>query len=693
MGATITKVDLDADDDGMLYDYETAHAACLNPNVNDAALDPDGDGASNFTESAEDTEPCTDSDTDDDGLGDAYEGAHACIDGLVPDSGADPDGDTLTNAQEQQFNGNPCGPTAGIHLELDATYDGTGDPLDDPSGWCEPVDPLGEAIEGQPHFVGVCLSNFPDNTLDALELQVSYDAALNDAPEVADVDPAVDDNPNANDGDAPGGERLGSGWDCTKFGFEYPQGDTALAGGDAFIACNADLGNPDRDLRMNQDGDGTSGDDSALLAVVEYDALVDGTDVLNFGASSSIAGTSPVTDGTCGAAAPVIPCIGAIITKLADGDLDGMPDNYEAAHTCLDAGTADASVDDEPDGLTNIQEFGLGTEPCDEDTDNDGANDGPEVAAGTDPLDPDSDDDGFTDGAEDTLGTDPLDADTDDDGLLDGSEPGLGTNPLDADTDDDGLSDGAEIATGTNPLNPDTDGDVSPDGTDNCALLSNPGQQNFDGDGVVTGPGIGNGSSVAGNDGSVPNADRNGDACDTDDDNDGLPDGSDPEPRGDHTYDDNNNGIPATGCLGGSDAADDGTSWDTNCDGVRDGIAPLGSGDSDGDGLSDAEETRRWGTCPYGGATVGLLDCSTVPDTQDTDADGKGDCIEVYDTDGNGAALFPSDGLNAVKATLLTTSSFGKDGAFDFNGDDALLFPTDGLNGVKAALLPAFCTP
>jgi hypothetical protein len=37
--------------------------------------------------------------------------------------------------------------------------------------------------------------------------------------------------------------------------------------------------------------------------------------------------------------------------------------------------------------------------------------------------------------------------------------------------------------------------------------------------------------------------------------------------------------------------------------------------------------------------------------------------------------------------------AFGKDGAFDFNGDNAILFPTDGLNGVKAALLPAFCTP
>jgi hypothetical protein len=59
--------------------------------------------------------------------------------------------------------------------------------------------------------------------------------------------------------------------------------------------------------------------------------------------------------------------------------------------------------------------------------------------------------------------------------------------------------------------------------------------------------------------------------------------------------------------------------------------------------------------------------------------------------------LFPTDGLNAIKASTLPAGTgpnqFGKDGDFDFDGNDAILYPSDGLNGVKAALDPAFCTP
>jgi hypothetical protein len=233
----------------------------------------------------------------------------------------------------------------------------------------------------------------------------------------------------------------------------------------------------------------------------------------------------------------------------------------------------------------------------------------------------------------------------------------------------------------------DIDCDMVLDGMDNCAGTSNAGQGNFDNDGPPPGPGgegIGNGATLAGNDNSVPNADGEGDACDADDDNDGLPDESDADPRSDVTYDDNANGVPGSGCLGGTDAADDGPSWDANCDGIRDGVTCSGSTaiDADGDGLPQRAEQCKWGTSDS---------------AQDSDGQGAGDCQEAYDTNGDGAVLFPTDGLNAVKASLLPAGTgagqFGKDGAFDFNGDDALLFPTDGLNGVKAALLPAFCTP
>src|SRR3954451_21942669 len=56
--------------------------------------------------------------------------------------------------------------------------------------------------------------------------------------------------------------------------------------------------------------------------------------------------------------------------------------------------------DADGDGLKNLKEFKLGTNPKKADTDRDGLKDGDELASGNDPLDADSDDDGIKDGAE-----------------------------------------------------------------------------------------------------------------------------------------------------------------------------------------------------------------------------------------------------------------------------------------------------
>ena len=58
----------------------------------------------------------------------------------------------------------------------------------------------------------------------------------------------------------------------------------------------------------------------------------------------------------------------------------------------------------------------------------------------------DADKDGVKNLAEYKLGTDPRKADTDKDGLKDGDEVESGNDPLDADTDGDGTKDGAEHA-------------------------------------------------------------------------------------------------------------------------------------------------------------------------------------------------------------------------------------------------------
>jgi len=67
----------------------------------------------------------------------------------------------------------------------------------------------------------------------------------------------------------------------------------------------------------------------------------------------------------------------------------------------------------------------------------------------------DADGDGLTDEEEYNLGTDETDPDTDGDGLSDGDEVDVhGTDPLLTDTDGDGVSDGAEVVAGTDPLDP-----------------------------------------------------------------------------------------------------------------------------------------------------------------------------------------------------------------------------------------------
>ncbi len=66
---------------------------------------------------------------------------------------------------------------------------------------------------------------------------------------------------------------------------------------------------------------------------------------------------------------------------------------------------------------------------------------------------PDTDNDGLDDVREDDLGTDPLNWDTDGDELSDGDEIIIWkTKPLDPDTDNDTFSDGVEVKNGYNPL-------------------------------------------------------------------------------------------------------------------------------------------------------------------------------------------------------------------------------------------------
>ena len=277
----------------------------------------------------------------------------------------------------------------------------------------------------------------------------------------------------------------------------------------------------------------------------------------------------------------------------------------------------------------------------------------------------------------------------------------------------------------------DCDSDGVPDSEDNCPCTWNPGQEDLDEDGVgnvcdncvsVPNPGqenadaaLDNGPGVPGDDTTVPKAvaDSEGDACETDGDidNDSLPDSEDTNPLGgsgicttfagssdghpspaggDVTNDDDHDGDPALAT--GADASDNGPSWDTDNDGALDGYEcaqgsnprdraskpaglPDDNADGDGDGLWNGWESRGWGT---------------NPNVVDSDGDGRGDCKEAADVNGDGLVTL-ADLMFHAKAALLPPASFGKTMDFDINKDGVVGFTGDVVPEAKFALITGFC--
>jgi hypothetical protein len=89
---------------------------------------------------------------------------------------------------------------------------------------------------------------------------------------------------------------------------------------------------------------------------------------------------------------------------------DGIPDDWKIAHGLDPNDPYVATEDPDQDGLTNLEEYQLGTDPNNPDTDGDGLSDGDEVHLyHTNPLLWDTDGDGISDGVEVRTGSDPLD--------------------------------------------------------------------------------------------------------------------------------------------------------------------------------------------------------------------------------------------------------------------------------------------
>lgn len=151
----------------------------------------------------------------------------------------------------------------------------------------------------------------------------------------------------------------------------------------------------------------------------------------------------------------------AAAAAATDSDHDGLPNTWERTASLTNPyradtnrnGIADGREDPDRDGLTNRQEYLVGTNPRRADTNRNGIRDGREdpdrdglrtafeFLAGTNPRRADTNGNGIADGREDA----------DRDGLSNALEQRFGTNPRLADTDRDGWSDIAEVRAGTDP--------------------------------------------------------------------------------------------------------------------------------------------------------------------------------------------------------------------------------------------------
>ena len=219
-----------------------------------------------------------------------------------------------------------------VSLDMDA-WDG---------GPCADIDATADHDCGSTYKVGLCVSglyNDPDLAIGSFSFDVLYDDTLNTAPEVTDVAPALDDNPDANENEY--GDGLGVAWACDNEGYAYPKGDkdpvTGPGHGDAFIGCGSNT------------GPYTMGDNetAGVIAVIEFQAKAgntDQTDNLVIKTTSYLADPHTNKMGQCDPTKPLpIECAGGTDNKRGcgpggDGAVGGVAELDPFAATAAPVG-------------------------------------------------------------------------------------------------------------------------------------------------------------------------------------------------------------------------------------------------------------------------------------------------------------------------------------------------------------------
>ena len=687
----------DADNDG-IPNYKDAQFCSLNSKGVCTSMDKDGDGIIGSA----------DLDSDNDGITDLIEGGGIDVDGDGRIDGfADSDGDGLANSVDPSTGGTalatPDSDGDGIdnYNDLDSDNDGIADVIEaggiDPdndgkigSGVIADQDGDGLSDVVDSNNGGTPLPN-KDNDNDGKRNYVDLDSdndGIQDALEAGGTD-------SDNDG------RIGTGAIVDTDADGWSNITDSSNGGTALAITNTDNDAVANYLDVDSDNDGITDASEAGVGSVVSDSENDGVVGTGIPADTDNDGWPDVADPNNG---------GIVLPRTdkdgdgkpnhldLDSDADGIPDNFEAAFHILD-GDNDGIVgtgpitDTDGDGLSNLLDpnqspinFGL----FNQDRDTDGLKNY---------LDIDIDNDGIIDNIE-GLPTNsyvaPTGLDTDGDGLdnaYDINNGGIasgysnvdgGSAPDYADTnaDNDALRDLAENFFGVFGSNDPAEVDANSDGVLDLASFTdtdNDGLANiFDLDNGNINP-AGYATNAAQTPNSQPDSQEPGGDRDwrdgTDNDGDGVPDGTD--------VDDDNDGILDT-AEGTGDADNDGIPNNEDLDSDNDGIPDIieaGGTDPDKNGLPGSGLIGVAVDVNGLPTVLGAIPVSVAEPIDDFDGDGVKNFLDI-DSDNDGV-------FDVVEAGGLDQNNDGQVGPGSANDLDAdgLIDAVDPINNLTSVVL------